>query len=123
MFCTLSRSAPGPSTNTRRLDLEALESRHCPSTFTATQALPVSLSTHQDASGPYTVVISYMSLSGHNVSIGGMVVSAVGAKTVQIEGAVQGLVKTDDDGTFNITAQADHLGDLFAGVVSGTDIQ
>jgi hypothetical protein len=130
-----------PAAKRRRLALEPLESRDCPSTFTPTQVLPADPSaatpgstftpTHVlpadlSAATPgntLNVTVSHTYLAGHDVHVTGAV-SGPGAAnaTVEFQGQVSGLATANPDGTFDFVATADNLGNVLVGAVTGTTV-
>jgi hypothetical protein len=130
-----------PAATRRRLTLEPLEPRDCPSTFTTTHVLPPDLNTvipgntfipmhvlpaDLSAATPgntLNVTVSHTYLAGHDVHVTGAVTGpgAAGA-TVEFQGQVSGLVIPSPDGTFDFVATADNLGDVLVGAVNGSTV-
>jgi hypothetical protein len=123
-----------PAASRRRLALEPLESRDCPSTltpieprdcpstFTPTHVLPVDLGAATPGN-TLTVTVSHTYGTGHTVHVTGAVTGAGAAgATVEFQGQVSGLATPNPDGTFDFTATADALGNVLVGAVSGPNV-
>jgi hypothetical protein len=119
-FPSFARRSPNVS---RRLCLESLESRYCPTPF-YTGALSVDLNAAEQAqqtngpAGPYTVTMYYTQQAGQNMEITGTVTGPTSAnQVVEFEGPIDGYTVTDNNGDFDFTVPASYLGNLLAGVV------
>jgi hypothetical protein len=111
----------------RRLSLESLEARDCPSAFTATQILPVDLycayakQQSNGAVGSLVVTETHTYGTGHIVNVSGSVSGpGAGGSLVEIDGPIEGLVTTNADGSFSFSAPAKYLGNLMIGAVSSS---
>ena len=131
-----------PAATRRRLTLEPLESRDCPSTFTPAHVLPADQSaaapgstfipTHVlpadlSAATPgntLNLTVSHTYLAGHDVHFTGAVSGPAGAAKAMVEfqGEVSGLVSPNPDGTFDFVATADDLGNVLVGAVNGLTV-
>jgi hypothetical protein len=111
--------APAPR---RRLAVEWLESRDCPSSFMPTSTPSTDLSTAAPGTA-LTLTVSHTYLSGHNVHFTGAVSGpGAGNAMVEFQGEVSGLVVPNADGTFDFTATAAGLGNVLVGAVAGPNV-
>ena len=107
----------------RRLGLESLEARDCPTTF-YTGPLSVDLVGAQQAqqtngpAGPYTITMYYTQHGGQNMEITGSVTGPSPAnQVIEFEGPIDGYTVTDSNGNFDFTTQTSYLGNLLGAVV------
>jgi len=123
-----------PAATRRRLALEPLESRDCPSmimpieshdsasTFIPTHVLPADLSAATPGN-TLNLTVSHTYLAGHDVHFTGAVSGPGAAKAmVEFQGEVSGLVSPNPDGTFDFVATADDLGNVLVGAVNGSTV-
>jgi hypothetical protein len=130
MFSFFCSAKPAPAVTRRRLMLESLESRDCPSQFMPMGSVPVDLNplyqTQQNSGGSHSPIVLNYSLSygiNHDVNVVGTVTGpgAAGAQ-IEFEGPINGIAITTSDGSFDFTTSAQYLGNLLAGVIQGSTV-
>jgi hypothetical protein len=125
MFGCFSPSSRRQAVSTRRLWLEALEMRDCPSTFVAgnTPVDVVAAYQNQQNNGPVgqlTLTFSHTMGAGHSIEVTGSVTAQAVSpanQVVEFEGPINGYVVTDQNGNFDFTVNASSLGNIDAAVV------